>query len=69
MIKIRSNIFETNSSSTHSLSIYHEENNEFTDNLIPKNSIIKINNCYNPYDEIKSPMDKLKALIEYIGNY
>ena len=44
MIKIRSNMFETNSSSTHSLSIYHEENNEFTDNLIPKNSIIKINN-------------------------
>lgn len=69
MIKIRSNIFETNSSSTHSLSIYHEENNEFTDNLIPKNSIIKINNCYNPYDEISSPMDKLKALIEYIANY
>lgn len=69
MIKIRSNIFETNSSSTHSLSIYHEENNEFTDNLIPKNSIIKINNCDNPYDEIKSPMDKLKALIEYISNY
>lgn len=70
MIKIRKNVFETNSSSTHSLSIYHEENNEFTDDLIPKNSIIKINNCDNPYnDEIKSPMDKLKALIEYIGNY
>lgn len=70
MIKIRSNVFETNSSSTHSLSIYHEENNEFTDGLIPKNSIILIKDCYNPYnDEIKSPMDKLKSLIEYIGNY
>ena len=69
MIKIRSNIFETNSSSTHSLSIYHEENNESTDDLIPRNSIILIDNCYNQYDEIKSPMDKLKALIEYIGNY
>ena len=69
MIKIRSNIFETNSSSTHSLSIYHEENNEFTDDLIPRNSIILIDNCDNLYDEIKSPMSKLKALIEYIGNY
>lgn len=69
MIKIRLNVFETNSSSTHSLSIYHEENNEFIEDLIPKNSIIKINDCDNPYDEIKSPMDKLKALIEYIGNY
>lgn len=69
MIKIRSNIFETNSSSTHSLSIYHEENNESTDDLIPRNSIILIDNCYNLYDEIKSPMSKLKALIEYIGNY
>lgn len=69
MIKIRSNIFETNSSSTHSLSIYHEENNESTDDLIPRNSIILIDNCYNQYDEIKSPMGKLKALIQYIGNY
>ena len=70
MIKIRSNIFETNSSSTHSLSIYHEENNEFIEDLIPKNSIIKINDCYNSCnDEISSPMDKLKALIEYISNY
>lgn len=69
MIKIRSNMFETNSSSTHSLSIYHEENNEFTDDLIPMNSIILIDNCYNPYDEIKSPMSKLKALIEYIADY
>lgn len=70
MIKIRSNIFETNSSSTHSLSIYHEENNNDEENVIPKNSTIIIGDCDNPYnDEIKSPMDKLKALIEYIGNY
>ena len=27
MIKIRKSVFETNSSSTHSLSIYHKENN------------------------------------------
>ena len=70
MIKIRSNIFETNSSSTHSLSIYHKENNNDEENVIPKNSTIIIGDCDNPYnDEIKSPMDKLKALIEYIGNY
>ena len=70
MIKIRSNVFETNSSSTHSLSIYHKENNNDEENVIPKNSTIIIEDCYNPYtDEIKSPMDKLKALIEYIANY
>lgn len=70
MIKIRSNVFETNSSSTHSLSIYHEENKEFTEDLIPKNSIIKINDCYNSCnDEISSPMGKLNGLIEYIANY
>ena len=70
MIKIRSNVFETNSSSTHSLSIYHEENNEFTEDLIPKNSIIKINDCYSIYNgELRSQMDKLKGLIEYIANY
>lgn len=70
MIKIRSNVFETNSSSTHSLSIYHKENNEFTEDLIPKNSIIKINDHYSVYNgELKSQMDKLKGLIEYIANY
>lgn len=70
MIKIRSNIFETNSSSTHSLSIYHEENNEFIEDLIPKNSIIKINDCYSIYKgELRSQMDKLEGLIEYIANY
>ena len=70
MIKIRSNMFETNSSSTHSLSIYHKENNNDEENVIPKNSTIIIEDCYNQYtDEISSPMDKLKALIEYIANY
>ena len=70
MIKIRSNMFETNSSSTHSLSIYHKENNNDEENVIPKNSTIIIEDCHNPYtDEISSPMDKLKALIEYIANY
>lgn len=70
MIKIRSNIFETNSSSTHSLSIYHKEENKFTGGLIPQNSIIPIKYCYSLCDcEIRSPMEKLMELIQYIGNY
>ena len=70
MIKIRSNVFETNSSSTHSLSIYHKENNKFTGGLIPQNSIIPITYCDSLCDcEIRSPMEKLMELIQYIGNY
>lgn len=71
MIKIRSNIFETNSSSTHSLSIYHKENNNDEENIIPRNStIIATSNLYNSYnDKISSPMGKLNGLIEYIANY
>ena len=75
MIKIRSNVFETNSSSTHSISIdYNYKEKVFKYNKIPKNETIVITNDdvnfqFNLNGNNKTEWTKLNAIINYILGY
>ena len=70
MIKIRSNVFETNSSSTHSVCLETGYKERFTYRNIPKNTIINITSKYyyqfedNGVNETE--WQKLNLLIDFI---
>lgn len=76
MIKIRSNVFETNSSSTHSISIdYNYKEKVFKYDKIPKNETIVIANDdvnfqFNSNGNNTTEWTKLNAIVNYIlGHY
>lgn len=70
MIKIRSNVFETNSSSTHSLCIETDYKERFTYQNIPENTIVTIPSRY--YEQFEdngvneTEWQKLNLLIDLI---
>lgn len=70
MIKIRSNVFETNSSSTHSICIETDYKKRFTYQNIPENTIITIPvNYYKQIDDNgvnETEWKKLNILIDLI---
>lgn len=76
MIKIRSNVFETNSSSTHSISIdYNYKEKVFKYDKIPKNETIVISNDdvnfqFHSNGNNTTEWTKLNAIMNYIlGHY
>lgn len=75
MIKIRSNVFETNSSSTHSISInYNYEEKNFKYDKIPNNETIVITNYdvnfqFNSNGNNTTEWTKLNAIMNYISGY
>lgn len=70
MIKVRRNVFETNSSSTHSISIERISNNNFKYINIPKNKNIYINKPeFNMDGDNITEWTKLNALIDFIIGY
>lgn len=76
MIKIRSNVFETNSSSTHSISIdYNYKEKIFKYDKPPNNETIVIANDdvnfqFNSNGNNKTEWTKLNAIVNYIlGHY
>lgn len=70
MIKVRKNVFETNSSSTHSISIERCLNNDFKYINIPKNKNIYINKPeFNIDGDNITEWTKLNALIDFIIGY
>lgn len=70
MLKIRKNVFETNSSSTHSISIERISNNNFKYINIPKNKNIYINKPeFNMDGDNITEWTKLNALIDFIIGY
>ena len=73
MIKIRSNVFETNSSSTHSISINYKEK-VFKYDKLPNNETIVISNDdvnfqFNSNGNNKTEWTKLNAIVNYILGY
>ena len=70
MIKVRKNVFETNSSSTHSISIEDSEHRDFEYVNIPKNETIIIDEPdFNKYNNNETEWTKLNALIDFIIGY
>lgn len=75
MIKIRSNVFETNSSSTHSISInYNYKEKVFKYDKLPNNETIVISNDdvnfqFNSNGNNKTEWTKLNAIVNYILGY
>lgn len=75
MIKIRSNVFETNSSSTHSISInYNYEEKSFKYDKIPNDETIVITNDdfnfqFNSNGNNATEWTKLNAIANYISGY
>lgn len=75
MIKIRSNVFETNSSSTHSISIdYNYKEKVFKYDKLPNNETIVIANDdvnfqFNSNGNNKTEWTKLNAIVNYILGY
>ena len=76
MIKIRSNVFETNSSSTHSISIdYNYKEKVFKHDKIPNNETIIIANDdvnfqFHSNGNNTTEWTKLNAIVNYIlGHY
>lgn len=70
MLKIRKNVFETNSSSTHSISIERCFKNDFKYINIPKNKNIYINKPeFNMDGDNITEWTKLNALIDFIIGY
>ena len=70
MIKVRKNVFETNSSSTHSISIEDSEHRNFEYVDIPKNETIIIDEPdFNKYNNNETEWTKLNALIDFIIGY
>lgn len=75
MIKIRSNVFETNSSSTHSISIdYNYKEKVFKHDKIPNNETIIITNDdvnfqFHSNGNNTTEWTKLNAIVNYILGY
>lgn len=75
MVKIRKNVFETNSSSIHSISInYNYEEKSFKYGKIPNNETIVITNDdvnfqFNSNGNNKTEWTKLNAIVNYILGY
>lgn len=75
MIKIRSNVFETNSSSTHSISIdYNYKEKVFKYDKLPNNETIVIANDdvnfqFNSNGNNTTEWTKLNAIMNYISGY
>lgn len=70
MIKVRKNVFETNSSSTHSISIDRLSNNGFKYKDIPKNKDIYIDETEFDKCGINiTEWTKLNALIDFVIGY
>lgn len=75
MIKIRSNVFETNSSSTHSITIdYNYKEKVFKYDKLPNNETIVIANDdvnfqFNSNGNNKTEWTKLNAIVNYILGY
>lgn len=75
MVKIRKNVFETNSSSTHSISInYNYEEKSFKYDKIPNNETIVItdddfNFQFNSNGNNTTEWTKLNAIANYISGY
>ena len=76
MIKIRSNVFETNSSSTHSISIdYNYKEKVFKYDKLPNNETIVISNDdvnfqFHSNGNNTTEWTKLNAIVNYIlGHY
>ena len=75
MIKIRRNMFETNSSSTHSISIdYNYKEKVFKYDKLPNNETIVISNDdvnfqFNSNGNNKTEWTKLNAIVNYILGY
>lgn len=75
MIKIRSNVFETNSSSIHSISIdYNYKEKVFKYDKLPNNETIVIANDdvnfqFNSNGNNKTEWTKLNAIVNYILGY
>ena len=75
MFKIRSNVFETNSSSTHSISIdYNYKEKVFKHDKIPNNETIVITNDdvnfqFNSNGNNTTEWTKLNAIVNYILGY
>ena len=75
MIKIRKNVFETNSSSTHSISIdYNYKEKVFKYDKLPNNDTIVIANDdvnfqFNSNGNNKTEWTKLNAIVNYILGY
>jgi len=70
MIKVRRNCFETNSSSTHSISIEDSEHRNFEYVDIPKNETIIIDKPdFYRYNNNETEWTKLNALIDFIAGY
>lgn len=75
MIKVRSNVFETNSSSTHSISIdYNYKEKVFKYDKLPNNETIVIANDdvnfqFNSNGNNKTEWTKLNAIVNYILGY
>lgn len=64
--KIRFGVFETNSSSSHSITIYNMSKKKFMD--IPKNSTVILNNTYSSGIEIFDEMGKLNFVVTLLAS-
>ena len=70
MIKVRKNVFETNSSSTHSITIEDSEHRNFEYVDIPKNKKIIIDDLdFNKYNNNETEWTKLNALIDFVVGF
>lgn len=70
MIKVRKNVFETNSSSTHSISIEYSEHRDFEYIDIPRNETIIIDEPdFYRYNNNETEWTKLNALIDFVIGY
>ena len=70
MIKVRKNVFENNSSSTHSITIEDSEHRNFEYVDIPKNETIIIDKPdFYGYNNNETEWTKLNALIDFIIGY
>lgn len=63
--QVRRGVFETNSSSTHSVSIYNKNKLMFSD--IPKNSEVIINNKHNVGTDIYDELGKLNFVVTMLA--
>lgn len=63
--QVRRGVFETNSSSTHSVSIYNRSKLMFSD--IPKNSEVIINDRYNVGTDIYDELGKLNFVVTMLA--
>lgn len=64
--QIRRGVFETNSSSTHSVSIYNNSNRKFQN--IPKNSELIINDTYEYGTDIFDELGKLNYVVTMLAS-